>query len=140
MNAPREEAEAHAKVSVKENRVYIGNLTYATTYRDLWDFMQEGGFYPWLDMGFRWPERVAMREWQSDWIMLEWTRLVYKNVAILHSVDGPPKRGIRVLERIQVIDGFLFGGSLQLERSHSPRFSRRQQDNPKDAGEWRKFA
>lgn len=44
MNASTEEAEAHAKVSVKENRVYCGNLTYNTTYKDLIDYMKEGGW------------------------------------------------------------------------------------------------
>jgi RNA recognition motif-containing protein len=43
MNAPAEEAEAHAKASVRENRVYCGNLTYSTTYTDLTDYMKEGG-------------------------------------------------------------------------------------------------
>ena len=43
MNASAEEAEAHAKQSVKENRVYCGNLTYATTYKDLTDYMKEAG-------------------------------------------------------------------------------------------------
>lgn len=69
MNAPREEAEAHAKVSVKENRVYIGNLTYATTYRDLWDFMQEGGF---LVRAARWlVERGEVSDaWEGRWLGL----------------------------------------------------------------------
>jgi len=44
MNAPPEEAEAHAKQSIKENRVYCGNLTYSTTYKDLLDYMKEGGW------------------------------------------------------------------------------------------------
>lgn len=43
MNAPPEEAEAHAKQSIKENRVYCGNLTYSTTYKDLLDYMKEAG-------------------------------------------------------------------------------------------------
>lgn len=44
MNASPEEAEAHAKVSVKENRVYVGNLAYPTTYKDLEKFCQQGGW------------------------------------------------------------------------------------------------
>lgn len=42
MNAPVEEAEAHAKVSVKENRVYVGNLTYNCTYKDLEEYLKAG--------------------------------------------------------------------------------------------------
>lgn len=43
MNAPAEEAEAHAKVSKRENRLYIGNLAYDCNYRDLEGFMKQGG-------------------------------------------------------------------------------------------------
>ena len=38
-----EEAEAHAKISKRENRLYIGNLAYDVTYRDLKKFMEQGG-------------------------------------------------------------------------------------------------
>ncbi len=44
MNASLEEAAAHAKNSIKENRLYVGNLTYNTTYRDLQEFMKTGGW------------------------------------------------------------------------------------------------
>jgi RNA recognition motif-containing protein len=44
MNAPLSEAEAHAKVSVKENRVYVGNLPYNCTYQDLKNALKEGGW------------------------------------------------------------------------------------------------
>lgn len=44
MNASVEEAEAHAKVSVRENRVYVGNLAYPTTYKDLEKFCSKGGW------------------------------------------------------------------------------------------------
>ena len=43
MNAPAEEAEAHAKVSKRENRLYIGNLAYDCNYRALEGFMKQGG-------------------------------------------------------------------------------------------------
>lgn len=42
MNAPPEEAEAHSRVSKRENRLYVGNLSYSCTYRDLRDFMMGG--------------------------------------------------------------------------------------------------
>lgn len=42
MNAPPEEAEAHSRVSRRENRLYVGNLSYSCTYRDLRDFMMGG--------------------------------------------------------------------------------------------------
>ena len=44
MNAPAEEAEAHAKVSQRENRLYVGNLPYDCNYKDLEKFMSGGGF------------------------------------------------------------------------------------------------
>jgi RNA recognition motif-containing protein len=43
MNAPAEEAEAHAKVSKRENRLYVGNLPYDCNYKDLEKFMSGGG-------------------------------------------------------------------------------------------------
>ncbi|WVR07945.1 hypothetical protein IAU60_004988 [Kwoniella sp. DSM 27419] len=43
MNAPAEEAEAHAKVSKRENRLYIGNLAYDVNYKDLEKFMAGSG-------------------------------------------------------------------------------------------------
>jgi hypothetical protein len=44
MNAPVEEGEAHAKVSKRENRLYIGNLAYDCNYKDLEKFMKGGAF------------------------------------------------------------------------------------------------
>lgn len=49
MNAPAAEAEAHAKVSKRENRLYIGNLAYDCNYKDLEKFMAGGGFGVCLD-------------------------------------------------------------------------------------------
>lgn len=43
MNAPAEEAEAHAKVSKRENRIYVGNLAYDVNYKDLEKFMSGAG-------------------------------------------------------------------------------------------------
>ncbi|OCF39686.1 RNP domain-containing protein [Kwoniella heveanensis CBS 569] len=43
MNAPAEEAEAHAKVSKRENRIYVGNLAYDVNYKDLAKFMSGAG-------------------------------------------------------------------------------------------------
>lgn len=48
MNAPTEEAEAHAKVSKRENRLYIGNLAYDCNYKDLEGFMKTGGWFSFL--------------------------------------------------------------------------------------------
>ena len=44
MNAPREEAVEFAKQSKRENRVYVGNLSYDVKYRDLMEFMRGGGW------------------------------------------------------------------------------------------------
>ena len=43
MNAPHEEAMEFAKQSKRENRVYVGNLSYDVKYRDLMEFMRGGG-------------------------------------------------------------------------------------------------
>lgn len=54
MNAPAEEAEAHAKISQRENRLYVGNLSYEVNYKDLEKFMSGGGFLFGLRMGLVW--------------------------------------------------------------------------------------
>ena len=43
MNADHDEAMEFAKVSKRENRVYVGNLSYDVRYRDLMEFMRGGG-------------------------------------------------------------------------------------------------
>ena len=43
MNAEHEEAVEFAKISKRENRVYVGNLSYDVKYRDLMEFMRGGG-------------------------------------------------------------------------------------------------
>ncbi|KAI0718666.1 hypothetical protein C8T65DRAFT_803566 [Cerioporus squamosus] len=43
MNAPHEEAAEFAKQSKRENRVYVGNLSYDVKYRDLMEFMRGAG-------------------------------------------------------------------------------------------------
>ena len=66
MNAPAEEAEAHAKVSKRENRLYVGNLAYDCNYKDLEKFMSGGGFqrisFGWAASGWRGREA----EWSAD--------------------------------------------------------------------------
>jgi len=44
MNAPHEEAVEFSKISKRENRVYVGNLSYDVRYRDLMEFMRGGGW------------------------------------------------------------------------------------------------
>jgi hypothetical protein len=44
MNAPHEEAAEFSKISKRENRVYVGNLSYDVKYRDLMEFMRGGGW------------------------------------------------------------------------------------------------
>lgn len=43
MNADHEEAVEFSKISKRENRVYVGNLSYDVRYRDLMEFMRGGG-------------------------------------------------------------------------------------------------
>jgi len=49
MNADAEEAAEFAKNSKRENRVYVGNLSYDVRYRDLIEFMRGGGLGIQLD-------------------------------------------------------------------------------------------
>ena len=66
MNAPVEEAEAHAKVSVRENRVYAGNLSYSTTYKDLEKFCQQGGWI-WISLDVDdWIGQGGGQVWASE--------------------------------------------------------------------------
>ena len=44
MNAPHEEAVEFSKQSKRENRVYVGNLSYDVKFRDLMEFMRGGGW------------------------------------------------------------------------------------------------
>jgi hypothetical protein len=58
MNAPHEEASEFAKQSKRENRVYVGNLSYDVKYRDLMEFMRGGGLGKsqlsfWIGLVFR---------------------------------------------------------------------------------------
>ncbi|EJU02474.1 RNA-binding domain-containing protein [Dacryopinax primogenitus] len=43
LNAPHEEAVAFGQISKRENRLYVGNLSYDCTYRDLLEFMRGAG-------------------------------------------------------------------------------------------------
>lgn len=76
MNAPAEEAEAHAKISKRENRLYVGNLAYDCNYKDLEKYMRGGGFRVWslgfgldLDLSLDWVLDVGrglVRELEHD--------------------------------------------------------------------------
>lgn len=44
MNAEPDEALEFSKISKRENRVYVGNLSYEVRYRDLMEFMRGGGW------------------------------------------------------------------------------------------------
>ncbi|KAJ7785340.1 hypothetical protein DFH07DRAFT_976156 [Mycena maculata] len=43
MNADHEEAVEFSKISKRENRIYVGNLSYDVRYRDLMEFMRGAG-------------------------------------------------------------------------------------------------
>jgi len=45
VNAPHEDAVEFAKISKRENRVYVGNLSYDVKYGDLIEFMRGGGWW-----------------------------------------------------------------------------------------------
>jgi hypothetical protein len=50
INADPDEAAEFSKSSKKENRVYVGNLSYDVKYGDLMEFMRGGGWM--MDFGF----------------------------------------------------------------------------------------
>ena len=60
MNAPHEEAVEFGKLSKRENRVYVGNLSYDVKYRDLMEFMRGGGW----GNNFRLDFYVAFSLWE----------------------------------------------------------------------------
>jgi hypothetical protein len=64
MNADPEEAAEMAKNSKRENRVYVGNLSYDVKYRDLIEFMRGGGWgTQLLDFYFSFGPRGQWRFW-----------------------------------------------------------------------------
>ena len=44
MNADHEDAVEFSKISRRENRVYVGNLSYDVRHKDLLEFMRGGGW------------------------------------------------------------------------------------------------
>ena len=85
MNADPEEAAEMAKTSKRENRVYVGNLSYEVRYRDLMEFMRRGGLGDLISLvvfGFF---------WIFDWC---WGRAVDVDDAVMRRVwtaRGPSK-------------------------------------------------
>lgn len=78
MNADHEEAVEFAKISKRENRVYVGNLSYDVKYRDLMEFMRGGGWgnlrldvFSSLGKGGDWPwlplTQIRSAEARSFW-------------------------------------------------------------------------
>lgn len=109
MNAPHEEAVEFAKQSKRENRVYVGNLSYDVKYRDLIEFMRGGGLGH-LRLVFRCVR--AQRRWGSIESMPGRSRT---DMAL--KATGGVRRDCRVfgllddeLERT-VIDGFFWDDS-----------------------------
>jgi hypothetical protein len=95
MNADHEEAVEFAKVSKRENRVYVGNLSYDVKYRDLMEFMRGGGwgnlrssfsnFFHVLGRpsGLAW--RFLGRSFQNEWTF---SRLGMKSLFVLETCGG----------------------------------------------------
>ena len=81
MNADHEEAVDFAKISKREHRVYVGNLSYDVKYRDLMEFMRGGGWGN-LSLVFFFKEGVAA---EACWSIMEFlfqfcahTRVVFE--------------------------------------------------------------
>jgi hypothetical protein len=79
MNADHEEAVEFAKISKRENRVYVGNLSYDVKYRDLMEFMRGGG---WGNLGsvFRY---LSCGRQRGAW---QWAMMVLAE-SVLHGED-----------------------------------------------------
>lgn len=66
-NAPVDEAAEHAKHSIKENRVYVGNLSYDVRYKDLEQFMTDGA---WAALGSQSISSCRAMGWRSSQAMI----------------------------------------------------------------------
>ena len=62
MNADHEEAVEFAKISKRENRVYVGNLSYDVKYRDLMEFMRGGG---WGNLSLVFSSKRMWQQWRA---------------------------------------------------------------------------
>lgn len=69
MNADHEEAVEFAKISKRENRVYVGNLSYDVKYRDLMEFMRGGG---WGNLRL---DIFSLRGKRGEWLWLPRTQI-----------------------------------------------------------------
>jgi hypothetical protein len=97
MNADHEEAVEFAKISKRENRVYVGNLSYDVKYRDLMEFMRGGGWGN-LSLVFSskrlWQQRCAGRLWSfcsncartCDWCSNELEHWLAARMSLFFSV------------------------------------------------------
>lgn len=77
MNADHEEAVEFAKISKRENRVYVGNLSYDVKYRDLLEFMRGGGWRPEFFpsyFGLVWRGAVPLAGWLCGCGGVQWMR------------------------------------------------------------------
>jgi hypothetical protein len=63
MNADHEEAVEFAKISKRENRVYVGNLSYDVKYRDLMEFMRGGGLGIFFSLHFIFGRAFVLPFW-----------------------------------------------------------------------------
>ena len=68
MNASHEEAVEFAKISKRENRVYVGNLSYDVRYGDLKDFRRGGGWL--LPLLFSGGGEVGQEVWYDERVRL----------------------------------------------------------------------
>jgi hypothetical protein len=145
MNADHEEAVEFAKTSKRENRVYVGNLSYDVKYRDLMEFMRGGGWGN-LRLVFRslWCGRGEGVAWSLAFVLREhaWGQrcdfffefCIFFGFSLLRRascdfsflIDG-------MVETVRILMGVFFWGC-QLVRSYSPKCSSHQLAYPKDAG------
>ena len=92
MNADHEEAVEFAKISKRENRVYVGNLSYEVRYRDLMEFMRGGGWGNLRSIFRNFCGDVKRGAWQ--WAMLNLAELLYSTQRSCPFGRSPSPRAI----------------------------------------------
>lgn len=129
-----------AKVSKRENRVYVGNLSYDVKYRDLMEFMRGGGWgnsSPISCCCFWFSSTLlasALVLGGCDWRVWKWSGAEHELRAFIHlaipddSLHGAVFDGDRAVTRLESIgkQSRLRGlfGCLRFLRFHGPDFAR----------------
>ena len=107
MNAPHEDAVEFAKQSKRENRVYVGNLSYDVKYRDLMEFMRGGG---WGNLRLAFHVRVQRRDGATLRVLrVRRTVVSFEAVEAFQSFSGSLIYGMASLRGRLLMGAFFWG-------------------------------